>query len=396
MKNAITGVLLLALLFAPMGLHAQEEVLPNAAEELPELILPDEGAVTNEVIQETFAKGEVLEILGERQDDIGLNGTKPIFQTVRVRFIEGEREGEEVEIDYGVLSVEQKLHVGQTVVIVDPNTGTNRSYIFDSYRLPKLYILLGVFLVLGVIFAGWRGLTSILGLGVSVLVLALFVVPQIIAGHNPLLISFIGALIIGTVSIYLAHGFSRRTTVAVISTLLTISIAIGLAVFSVWFLNLTGSGSEEAFYLQSAPITNINIKGLLLGGMIIGALGVLDDITTAQAAAVHEIWRANPRLTRRELFQRSMSVGREHITSLVNTLALAYVGASLPALLLFTVYERPFWVVANTETIIEEVVRTLVGSIALMVAVPITTFLASYIIPRGNESDGVEVKSHVH
>ena len=393
MKYTLPLIFLLVLLANPGLSYAQTEV-PPASEELPELILPEAGS-EQLVIQESFAKGEVLEILGERQDDIGLNGTQPIFQTVKVRYLEGDRKGEEVEIDYGVLSEEQKLSVGQTVVIVDPNTGTNRSYIFDSYRLPKLYLLLGVFLALGIIFAGWRGLSSIFGLGVSVLVLALFVVPQIIAGHNPLLISFLGALVIGTVSIYLAHGFSRRTTVAVVSTLISIIIAIGLAVFSVWFLKLTGSGSEEAYYLQSAPITNINIKGLLLGGIIIGALGVLDDITTAQAAAVDEIWKANPKLTRRELFRRSMSVGREHITSLVNTLALAYVGASLPALLLFTVYQRPFWVVANTETIIEEVVRTLVGSIALMVAVPITTLLAAYVIPRGGSSEATGDLSHI-
>ena len=116
--------------------------------------------------------------------------------------------------------------------------------------------------------------------------------------------------------------------------------------------------------------------------MIIGALGVLDDITTSQAAAVDEIRKANPALSRRELYKRGASVGKEHITSLINTLALAYVGASFPALLLFTVYERPWWVVANTEAIAEEVVRTLVGSVALMLAVPVTTWLAVYMFTR--------------
>ncbi len=184
---------------------------------------------------------------------------------------------------------------------------------------------------------------------------------------------------IATVSIYVAHGFNRRTSVAVGGTLISICIAIGTSLLFVWMGKLFGVGAEETLYLQTAGIGNINLQGLLLGGIIIGALGVLDDITTAQSAAVAEIADANPSLTSGELLKRGLSVGKEHITSLVNTLVLAYAGASFPALLLFVVYERPWWVVANTELIAEEIVRTLVGSIALMCAVPITTAIAARV-----------------
>jgi uncharacterized membrane protein len=214
-------------------------------------------------------------------------------------------------------------------------------------------------------------------------VLAFYIVPQLLAGGNPLAVILIGALCMATFSLYLAHGFTRRTTVAVVSTLITICIALLLSVVFVAATKLLGMGSEEALYLQSAPGTSINLKGLLLGGIIVGALGVLDDITTAQAAAVDEIAKANPILSTQELFRRGLSVGGEHITSLVNTLVLAYAGTSFPALLLFTLYERPLWVVMNTEVITEEIVRTLVGSIALMCAVPITTLLAAYFL-RGS------------
>ncbi|MEK7499241.1 MAG: YibE/F family protein, partial [Patescibacteria group bacterium] len=229
-------------------------------------------------------------------------------------------------------------------------------------------------------------------------VLGFYIVPKILAGQNPLVVTIIGSFFIATTALYLAHGFNKRTTVALGSTLITILIAIALSTSFVHLTNLTGIGSEEAFYLQTSPVQGINLKGLLLGGIIIGALGVLDDITTGQAAAVDEIFKANPMMTRRELISRSLSVGREHITSLVNTLALAYAGASFPTLLLFIIYQRPFWVVMNTESISEEVVRTLVGSIALMCAVPITTALAAYFLTgKGSSASNQEpIHSHHH
>jgi uncharacterized membrane protein len=145
--------------------------------------------------------------------------------------------------------------------------------------------------------------------------------------------------------------------------------------------HLTGGGTEEAFYLQIGVLSTLNLRGLLLGGIIIGALGVLDDITTAQTAAVDEISKANPSLRFEELVKRGHSIGREHITSLVNTLALAYVGASLPLLLIFSAaHSEPLWVLLNREYIIEELVRTLIGSITLILGVPISTLLAALFL----------------
>jgi len=159
---------------------------------------------------------------------------------------------------------------------------------------------------------------------------------------------------------------------------------------------LFGLGSEESLDLQYGALKNINLQGLLLAGIIIGALGVLDDITTAQTAAVAELKLANAKLSFDELYRRGMAVGKEHITSLVNTLALAYAGASLPMLLLFTVYQQPLWVTLNSEFVVEEVVRTVVGSLALTVAVPITTFLAAYWFSRHPVADTPQAHSHAH
>lgn len=249
--------------------------------------------------------------------------------------------------------------------------------------MPALGLAVGLFFGLAVLFSRRRGVTAILGLGITALILARFIVPAIIGGSNPLVVSLVGALAIAFSSIYLAHGFNLRTSIAVGSTLLTLVIAWVMAIVFVSLANLFGLGSEEAFYLQLAPVEQLNLRGLLLGGIILGALGVLDDITTAQAAAVDELRKANPALPVQELYRRGLSVGTEHITSLVNTLFLAYAGASLPLFILFTIYnETPVWVALNSEFVAEEIVRTLVGSVALILAVPITTVAAAIILSR--------------
>lgn len=330
---------------------------------------------------DAFYTGEILEVVSEQRAEVGIVGGQSVLQTVKVRITDGPQAGRELEIEYGALSEAQRLEAGERVVLLVPDIAEpERVYVFDAYRLSALYLSIAAFIVLTVVLARGRGAAALAGLAFSVVVLAWFVVPRIMAGDNPLFVSLWGSLFIATVSIYLAHGFNRRTSVALAGTLITVVIAIGCAVVFVHMTKLFGLGSEEAFYLQLAPINRINLRGLLLGGIIIGALGVLDDITTAQAAAVQELSRANPALSRKELFHRGFSIGREHITSLVNTLVLAYAGASFPALLVFTVYQRPLWVVLNTEVIAEEIIRTLVGSIALMCAVPITTLLAAYFL----------------
>lgn len=372
------------LLCLAMGVVA----LPTAAQEETPVPLP--------TTKETYYRGQVTEVVSEGQEDFGLYGTKPYVQTLKVEIATGPRQGEVIEISYGALTQELKLASGDRVILLSPDQSTDRLFIFDRYRLPSLVWLLLSFVVITIIFAGRRGALSLLGLAVSIIVLTFYVVPSIINGKNPLFVSFIGAVVIATVAIYLAHGFRRRTTIALGSTLITIVISLGLSVAFVSLVKLLGMGSEEAYYLQTAPIQGLNLRGLLLGGIIIGALGVLDDITTAQAAVIEELWLVNPELSRRELVQRGLSVGREHITSLVNTLVLAYTGASLPALLLFTIYERPVWVVANTELIAEELVRTLVGSISLMCAVPITTVLAAYFVTRQKSAPTIAQSPPIH
>ena len=209
-----------------------------------------------------------------------------------------------------------------------------------------------------------------------------------------MLVSLIGSVGIACTSLYLAHGLNRRTTIALMSTMITLVLSTLLAVAFVHLAKLFGMGAEESVFLQVGTLQQVNLRGLLLGGIIIGALGVLDDITTAQTAAIDELSKANATLGFSELYRAGTSIGREHIASLINTLALAYVGASLPVLLLFSInQEMPWWVIVNSEFVAEEIVRTLVGSSTLLFAVPISTWIAAKTFAYGKHTNS---KGHAH
>jgi uncharacterized membrane protein len=235
-----------------------------------------------------------------------------------------------------------------------------------------------IFAILALIVGGKWGITSILGMAFSFLIIFKFILPQIIKGSDPVLISIIGSFFIIPVTFYLSHGFNEKTHIAIAGTLISLFITGIFASIFVDFAKLTGFASEEAAFLNFEKQGSINIKGLLLSGIIIGTLGILDDITVSQSAIVYQLKSVNKRLKLRQLFNRAMKVGHDHVSSMVNTLVLVYTGASMPLLLLFINNPRPFTEVINYEIIADEIVRTLVGSAGLILAVPITTFLAAY------------------
>ncbi len=216
----------------------------------------------------------------------------------------------------------------------------------------------------------------------SVGIIFYYIIPHILHGGDPLLTCLAGSLCITVLSLYLSHGFNKRTSVALLSTIITLGLAVLIDLLFVHIGQLAGTGTEEAFYLQFDQ-AHLNLKGLLLGGILIGVVGILDDVTTGQSAAVEEIAQANASLSHPALYKSGLSVGREHIASLINTLLLAYVGTSFPLLLLINVQQGlPLWFTLNNNFIAEEIVRTLVGSCVLVLAVPITTFFAAYFFSR--------------
>lgn len=336
-------------------------------------------AQTTDMAPDEYMRGRVMSVIKE-----GVTDDAQIIQIVDVRLTTGPDTNKIVRIEY--VSSNQKtkdqqvVEGDQVVVIKVPNDDETVYYISDFYRIPSLALFAIIFVVVVLALGRFRGFTSLLGLATTVGVLLLFIIPQVLAGHNPIIITLLGAPLIILFSMYLAHGFRKQTHIAILGTVITLVIAIVAAFAAVYVGHLFGTGSEEAMYVLTSSPFPLDLRGILLAGIIIGALGVLDDVTTAQTAAAHEIHDTKPTMQFGELFMRVMRVGQEHISSLVNTLVLAYAGATFPLFLLFysTKETQPLWVVFNSQQIAEEIVRTLVGSVTLILAVPISSALAAW------------------
>lgn len=327
------------------------------------------------------------------------DGTDRLMQRVTVQMKSGDEVGREHVIDHGAdFELREGIQVedGEWVVVIksetyDGSTVADVYHIYEPYRLPALFVAGCIFLVAVIFLGRWKGLGSIVGLAISLVVLVKGVIPWIVHGGSPLVACVVGAMVIATCALFVAHGFTRRTAIAWVSTIIACILAVAMAYGFMWAARLYGYGSEEAYFLKSGILATLDLRGLLLGGILIGSLGILDDITTAQVAVVEELHHANAALSRAELYRRGLSVGREHIASLVNTLALAYTGASFPLILLAATNEyQPVWAAINTEGIAEEIIRTLVGSCALVLAVPITTALAAMYYG----SRAIDAKTH--
>lgn len=273
----------------------------------------------------------------------------------------------------------------QSVVLaVQQQEGKTNYSISEAYRLPILSGLGLLFFALVLVLVKKQGFFSFLGMIISFGVLIFLLIPQLLAGANPITTSLIAAVIISAVSLYLSHGWSVRSHLSFASILTALFITTGLSAAVTKFGQFTGYGSEEAMFLQMGPTASINVQGLFLGGILLGTLSILDDIAVSQVSIVFQLKHAQEKLSAKELYSRALSIGKDHVASLVNTLVLAYAGASLPLFLLFsTANATPLWVTLNSEMIAEEIVRTLIGSIALVLTVPISTALATYAANRG-------------
>jgi uncharacterized membrane protein len=249
-------------------------------------------------------------------------------------------------------------------------------YFVDFVRSDSLLWLTALFVIVILVISRWKGLRSLLSMAFSLLVIIGYIIPHILAGEDPLRVSIIGSVILLGVTLYLTYGWNLKTHAAVMSMVFVLLITGTLAALSVFFTRLTGSGDENALFLLQMLNTQLNLRGLLLGGMIIGALGVLDDLVTTQASAVFELHHANESLGFRGLFRAAMRIGQDHVAATVNTLVLAYAGAALPMLLMFSLGRGNYGLLVNFEFIAEEIVRTLVGSLGLVTAVPLTTAIA--------------------
>ena len=348
-------------------------------------------ALNPELLTEEMLEAKVTQIFDETKSLLPGSEQYVLSQKLELLVTKGSLAGETLTIETGDLGVPNAptYQVGDQVMVsfTQDNAGGKLFYISDYVRRDALIGLLVIFLVLTLIIARKRGVFSVLGMVISFAVIFMFVLPRILSGDNPVLIAILGSMVVLPATFFLSHGVNKKTLVAISGTLIALVITGLLAITFVNAAKLTGFSTEEAGFLSFESDQMINMQGLLLAGIIIGVLGVLDDITVSQSAIVFELKSANPKLGIGELYRRAMGVGQDHIASMVNTLVLVYTGASLPLLLLFVNNPRPISEIFNYELIADEVVRTLVGSIGLILAVPITTLIATLVANKAGQTD---------
>jgi uncharacterized membrane protein len=295
--------------------------------------------------------------------------------------LRGKKHGGEVSTFQQTLSDPSRLRLHNRIYLTEigATQGKPTYGFYDYQRERPLLALLAAFVIVTILIGRRSGLRALIALALSLGILVKFMLPAIIQGRSPLLVALVGASAVMFLALYLSHGINVRTTSAVLGTMASLGITGLLATLAVKAAHFTGLSGEESSYLR-ATASQIDLRGLLLAGIIIGALGVLDDVTVTQASAVWELHQANPNLGFRRRFEAAIRIGRDHIASVVNTLVLAYAGAALPLLLLFTGAGTPLSEIFNGEPVATELVRMLAGSIGLIAAVPLTTALTSLVV----------------
>jgi uncharacterized membrane protein len=333
---------------------------------------------------------------GDGQDPLGLSG-EPVGATVEsvtevpcsfdpllacdlVELVvsEGDRRGERLEIEQ---PLDSAIESGDDILVdlVELGDGSVQAVFYDFERSTPMLLLVIVFVASIVVLGRWRGVGALAGLVMSFVIIIVFALPALLEGSNAVAVAIVTAGAIAFVALFLAHGRGLATVTALLSTSASLAITAVLAAVFLAMSNFTGFGDENVGFLDALG-TQIDPRGLLLAGIVIGSLGVLDDVTVTQVSAVWELKRATPDATFGELYGRALRIGRDHISSTVNTLFLAYAGASLPLLLLFSEANEGLASVATREIVAVEIVRALVGSIGLVASVPISTALAAKVL----------------
>jgi len=328
-------------------------------------------------------KAEVFEVIEE--GTVALGERTQSYQVLRVEVLEGPYKGLITEIDYGKRQIRPEgstLEPGDRLIVSinQAPDGSVNSYFIDFVRTKPLLWLLVAFVLFSVLVGGWQGARGLLGLFVSLVVILVYIIPSILDGKDPIAVTLIGGFLLLGISLYLIYGWALKTHAAVIALFFTLAFTGLMINFFVDLTRLTGFGDEDILFVIQQVDININMRGLVLAGMLIGAMGALDDLVITQVSVVLELHDADSELGTRSLYTRAMRVGQDHISAMINTLFMAYAGAALPTLILFSLSGQGFVDLINLEFVAEEVVRILAGSLGLIAAAPISTWIASLMI----------------
>lgn len=379
------------LLLVPVGLATVIGLLvlwpsgePTRAQQAAEQALPP-GT--------TYPDGRVASV---ETVECGVEGQPATCATAVVEVLDGEGEGEYVQVQLDEVVIANGVQEGDVLVLTrDAGAEGAAAYGFYDYArdLPMITLAVAFAVVVGLV-ARLRGLAALLGLAFAFTVLLQFILPGLLGDSSPVLVTLVGSAAIMFVVLYLAHGFSARTTTALVGTLFGLTLVAVMGAVAVATARLTGITSEEAVTLQGYDPT-LDFSGLVLAGVVVAGLGVLNDVTITQASAIWQLHEVDPAMTWRELYARGMAVGRDHIASTVYTIVFAYTGAALPLLLLFELYSQPWNVVLTSSAFAEEVIRTMVGAIALVLAVPVTTAAGAFFAKAADTEAGAATERRV-
>ncbi len=352
---------------------------------------------SQEIVEDvtTTYKAQVLKVISTDSQEIAATKVTNPTQEIQVKIISGDKKNVITTFsnDYIQLAEGETFFLNHTV----RTDGSDFFSVADPYRLNSLLIFVGLFVLVTIIFGGKQGVRGLVSLIGSLALIFYILLPGLLNGISPVLLSIGVSSLIIILGSYITHGFNRTTTTAVIGMISTIVITGILATIAVQSTRLTGFAEEEAIYLNFNTGGTLDFSGLLLGAILIGLLGTLYDAAISQAIAVEEIHHTNPSLSKKEVYKKVLRIGREHIGALVDTLAIAYVGAALPLLLFFVhATNLPFTMIVNREIFATEIIRIVIGSIGVILAVPFTTFISTMMLVGKIDLHAHRPHSHHH
>lgn len=362
---------------------------------LPIAHCPLASAQTLHQDEQAVWRAKVIEITDQKTETVPGFDITTQTQTVTAELVSGERKGELVTFRNDFTQVDE----GDRFFLVYTKTvdGFERYAVQEVDRTIPLAVLVLVFVGAVLLLSGWQGVRSIVSLIVSIGVVIFVLLPLLLAGYPPVLTTTLIAGGILVIAIVATHGWNMRSAVALAGTWIAVAFTGILSTIFVSLTTLTGFSSDESVFLNVSTNGTLDFTGLLLAAIIIGVIGVLDDIAITQVAVVRELWEHDNAMDPRELYRKALRVGKEHVGALVNTLVFAYTGAALPLLLLFSNTTASGITLINQEVLTTEIVRTLVGSIGLILTVPITTALAVWLRGRlGGGGGGGHSHGHHH
>jgi len=337
---------------------------------LPPLSRADEGSLYT---------ARVAYIISEQEIEVA--GQPVLNQSIELLISSGERRGDPVRVEHRVYTRAGGIPLGlgdQVYIRESEAPDGSPSYTVTGFaRAVPLMALTVAFVVIVLAVAQGRGLRALLGMALSFAIITVLLMPRFGGSTDPLKAALFGAALALPVLYIVAHGVQLKTVAALVGSYIGLGLAAGLAVLAARLTRLSGYASEEIAFLQSVRGGSVDALGIMLAGILISVVGVLDDITIAQAGVVDQLGDLDRDLSWQELYRRAMHVGRDHIASMVNTLVLVYAGASLPLLMLVGNQSLDLAYFVSQNIVAEEIVRVLVSSMALVSVVPITTLVAA-------------------